>query len=141
MSHESWLSSSMCWHYVSFCLFYQHNIYSGKAEGMFIYRINWQGNLFPTEGKSLNKSMLNSDKCYMLDCGAESFVWMGRNTNLTERKTSISVIEVRNFSSDRLLVLFFLLNSCLLACMDRWLNVQEWSTLCWGIVIGDVLLV
>lgn len=43
--------------------------------------------------------MLDSNKCYMLDGGAEIFVWMGRNTSLTERKMSISVIEVRKFSS------------------------------------------
>ncbi|XP_065879796.1 villin-1 isoform X2 [Euphorbia lathyris] len=58
-----------------------------------LFWITWQGNLCPNEGKSLNKTMLDSSKCYMLDCGAESFVWMGRNTNLTEKKTSISVIE------------------------------------------------
>jgi hypothetical protein len=31
----------------------------------------------------------------MLDCGAEIFVWMGRNTSITERKKSISVTEVK----------------------------------------------
>lgn len=31
----------------------------------------------------------------MLDCEAELFVWMGRGTSITERKTSISAAEVR----------------------------------------------
>lgn len=44
----------------------------------------------------LKKEMLNTEKCYMLDCSAEIFIWMGRNTSLTERKMSISVTEVRN---------------------------------------------
>ncbi|EEF36749.1 villin-1 [Ricinus communis] len=58
-----------------------------------LFWITTQGKLCPKEGNSLNKEMLDSNKCYMLDCGAETFVWMGRNTSITERKTSISVIE------------------------------------------------
>ncbi|RWR78783.1 villin-1 isoform X1 [Cinnamomum micranthum f. kanehirae] len=41
----------------------------------------------------LKKEMLNTEKCYMLDCGTEIFIWMGRNTSLAERKMSISVTE------------------------------------------------
>ncbi|XP_043810073.1 villin-1 isoform X2 [Manihot esculenta] len=55
--------------------------------------ITTQGKLCPKASNSLNKEMLDSNKCYMLDGGAEIFVWMGRNTSLTERKMSISVIE------------------------------------------------
>lgn len=58
-----------------------------------LFWITAQGKLCPCEGNSLNKEMLDSNKCYMLNCGAENFVWMGRNTSITERKTSISVIE------------------------------------------------
>lgn len=43
------------------------------------------------------KEMLSMEKCYMLDCGTEIFIWMGRNTSLTERKMSISVTEVRRY--------------------------------------------
>ncbi|KAL4188346.1 hypothetical protein AMTRI_Chr08g201960 [Amborella trichopoda] len=50
---------------------------------------------------SLKKDMLHTDKCYMLDCGAEIFVWMGSNTSLTERKTSISAMEDIVHSLDR----------------------------------------
>lgn len=65
----------------------------------FINRINLQGKLSQIGSDSLDKDMLEKNKCYMLDCGAEVFVWMGRNTLITERKTSISAVEVRIFSS------------------------------------------
>nr|XP_043638256.1 villin-1-like [Erigeron canadensis] len=39
------------------------------------------------------RSMLESNKCYMLDGDIQIFVWMGRITSIKERKTSISVAE------------------------------------------------
>lgn len=42
--------------------------------------------------------MLEKDKCYMLDCVNEVFVWTGRNTSITERRISISASEVRTLS-------------------------------------------
>ncbi|XP_049933743.1 villin-1 isoform X2 [Nymphaea colorata] len=41
----------------------------------------------------LKKDLLCSDKCYMLDCDGEIFLWMGKNTSLTERKESILTVE------------------------------------------------
>ncbi|XVF05346.1 hypothetical protein REPUB_Repub05bG0164200 [Reevesia pubescens] len=58
-----------------------------------LFWINLQGKLSQIGSNSLDKDMLEKDKCYMLDCGAEIFVWMGRNTSITERKTSISAAE------------------------------------------------
>ncbi|OMO84328.1 Villin headpiece [Corchorus capsularis] len=58
-----------------------------------LFWINLQGKLSQIGTNSLQKDMLERDKCYMLDCGAEVFVWMGRNTSVTERKTSISAAE------------------------------------------------
>ncbi|XP_050237868.1 villin-1 [Mercurialis annua] len=58
-----------------------------------LFWITTQGNLCPSESNSLKKEMLNSNKCYMLECGSEISVWMGKNTSITERKTSISAIE------------------------------------------------
>ncbi|KAJ6691914.1 VILLIN-1 [Salix purpurea] len=58
-----------------------------------LFWITAQAKLCPCEGSSLNKEILETNKCYMLDCGAEIFVWMGRNTSITERKKSISVTE------------------------------------------------
>ncbi|EOY33739.1 Villin-like 1 [Theobroma cacao] len=58
-----------------------------------LFWINLQGKLSQIGSNSLDKDMLEKSKCYMLDCGAEIFVWMGRNTSITERKTSISAAE------------------------------------------------
>ncbi|XP_058109143.1 villin-1 isoform X2 [Magnolia sinica] len=52
-----------------------------------------KGKACSIEETSLIKEMLSTDRCYMLDCDIEIFVWMGRNTSITERKTSISAIE------------------------------------------------
>ncbi|XVF46731.1 hypothetical protein PTKIN_Ptkin03bG0051900 [Pterospermum kingtungense] len=58
-----------------------------------LFWISLQGKLSQVGNNSLEKDMLERNKCYMLDCGAEVFVWMGRNTSVTERKTSISAAE------------------------------------------------
>ncbi|CAM8963769.1 unnamed protein product [Rhodiola kirilowii] len=42
---------------------------------------------------TLSKSLLENDKCYLLDCGAEVFVWVGRVTQLEERKTASQLAE------------------------------------------------
>lgn len=42
----------------------------------------------------LSKSLLENNKCYLLDCGAEIFVWVGRVTQVEERKAAIQVAEV-----------------------------------------------
>uniref|UniRef100_A0A5B7BTK7 Putative villin-1 isoform X1 n=1 Tax=Davidia involucrata TaxID=16924 RepID=A0A5B7BTK7_DAVIN len=55
--------------------------------------ITTQGKLCESGTGTLNKELLSSNKCYMLDCDTEIFVWMGRSTSVTERKTSISVVE------------------------------------------------
>ncbi|XP_075512796.1 villin-3-like [Primulina tabacum] len=41
----------------------------------------------------LSKSILENNKCYLLDCGTEVFVWVGRVTQVDERKTAIQVAE------------------------------------------------
>ncbi|XP_004507882.1 villin-4-like isoform X2 [Cicer arietinum] len=42
----------------------------------------------PIETDSLTKELLDTNKCYILDCGLEVFVWTGRNTSLDERKSA-----------------------------------------------------
>lgn len=42
----------------------------------------------------LSKSLLENNKCYLLDCGSEVFVWVGRITQVEERKRAIQVAEV-----------------------------------------------
>ncbi|KAK1384604.1 Villin-2 [Heracleum sosnowskyi] len=41
----------------------------------------------------LSKSLLESKKCFLLDCGAEVFVWIGRLTKLDDRKAAIKTAE------------------------------------------------
>lgn len=52
-----------------------------------------EGDVKAVEGE-LSKSILENNKCYMLDCGSEIFVWVGRVTTVDERKTSSQVAEV-----------------------------------------------
>nr|XP_029152029.1 villin-2 isoform X6 [Arachis hypogaea] len=41
----------------------------------------------------LSKSLLENNKCYLLDCGAEVFVWVGRVTQVDERKAACQTAE------------------------------------------------
>ncbi|XP_038992696.1 villin-3-like [Hibiscus syriacus] len=50
------------------------------------------GELKPVEGK-LSKDLLENKKCYLLDCGAEVFVWIGRATQVDDRKAASPVVE------------------------------------------------
>ncbi|VYS55217.1 unnamed protein product [Arabidopsis thaliana] len=45
------------------------------------------GKMEPIDG-DLSKSMLESTKCYLLDCGAEIYIWVGRVTQVDERKAA-----------------------------------------------------
>nr|XP_011460943.1 PREDICTED: villin-1 isoform X2 [Fragaria vesca subsp. vesca] len=66
-----------------------------QSEAPFV-KLSWittRGKLDPCQTDSFSKEMLETDKCYMLDCNSEIFVWMGRHTSVTERKTSISATE------------------------------------------------
>ncbi|PON63017.1 Villin [Parasponia andersonii] len=62
-------------------------------QSMNLFWINTQGKLSQSGSGSFTREMLEADKCYMLDCEAEIYVWMGRLTSVTERKTSISAAE------------------------------------------------
>ncbi|KAH0721258.1 hypothetical protein KY290_006737 [Solanum tuberosum] len=50
------------------------------------------GQVSPVDGE-LSKSSLENNKCYLLDCGAEVFVWVGRVTQLEERKAATQAAE------------------------------------------------
>uniref|UniRef100_A0A453T2R3 Gelsolin-like domain-containing protein n=1 Tax=Aegilops tauschii subsp. strangulata TaxID=200361 RepID=A0A453T2R3_AEGTS len=41
---------------------------------------------FPLDCEDLTRELLDSTKCYFLDCGSELYVWMGRETVLEDRK-------------------------------------------------------
>jgi hypothetical protein len=53
-----------------------------------------KGQAEPVEADSLKREFLDTNKCYILDCGLEMFVWMGRNTSLDERKSASGVADV-----------------------------------------------
>ncbi|XP_062077516.1 villin-4-like [Humulus lupulus] len=52
-----------------------------------------KGKTEPVEADSLRRELLDTNKCYLLDCGIEVFVWMGRNTSLDERKAASGASE------------------------------------------------
>ncbi|GLT45290.1 hypothetical protein SLA2020_191300 [Shorea laevis] len=56
-----------------------------------LYSIS-NGELQMVEGE-LSKGMLENSKCYLLDCGAEVFVWVGRGTQVEERKAASQAAE------------------------------------------------
>ncbi|XP_023732245.1 villin-1 [Lactuca sativa] len=58
-----------------------------------LFWITLQGKFTQSGSGRLKRSMLESNKCYMLDADTQIFVWMGRATHITERKTSISAAE------------------------------------------------
>ncbi|CAL9097950.1 unnamed protein product [Musa textilis] len=58
------------------------------------------GQLKLEEG-TLSKAMLENNKCYLLDCGAEIFIWVGRVTQVDERKAASKVAEDFIISQNR----------------------------------------
>uniref|UniRef100_A0A0D6R508 HP domain-containing protein n=1 Tax=Araucaria cunninghamii TaxID=56994 RepID=A0A0D6R508_ARACU len=52
-----------------------------------------KGHPKPIETQSLTRDILDTNKCYLVDCGVEIFVWMGRSTTLEERKAASSAAE------------------------------------------------
>lgn len=64
---------------------------------------NPDGEVKVVEGE-LSKDLLENNKCYLLDCGAEVFVWVGRVTQVEERKAACQAAEV-----DMYILLYFLL--------------------------------
>ncbi|XP_057720707.1 villin-3 [Arachis stenosperma] len=50
------------------------------------------GEVKPVEGE-FSKSLLDNSKCYLLDCGAEVFIWVGRVTQVEERKAACLAAE------------------------------------------------
>ncbi|KAH7572534.1 hypothetical protein JRO89_XS04G0271400 [Xanthoceras sorbifolium] len=65
-----------------------------------LYRAE-KGQAEPVESDSLTRELLETNKCYLLDCGLEMFVWMGRSTSLDERKSASGAAEELLQGSDR----------------------------------------
>lgn len=53
-----------------------------------------KGQTAPIDSEILTRELLDSTKCYLLDCGSEIYAWMGRETTLEERKRAGSAAEV-----------------------------------------------
>ncbi|KAK8545133.1 hypothetical protein V6N13_066437 [Hibiscus sabdariffa] len=79
-----------------------------------------KGKAEPVEADSLTRELLGTDKCYILDCGLELYVWMGRNTSLDERKSASTAAEELIQGSDRL-------KSHLIRVMEGFETVTFWS--------------
>uniref|UniRef100_A0ACD5WKA8 Uncharacterized protein n=1 Tax=Avena sativa TaxID=4498 RepID=A0ACD5WKA8_AVESA len=56
-----------------------------------LYSIN-DGQL-KLEDVALTKAVLENTRCFLLDCGAEMFVWVGRVTQLEDRKATTKAVE------------------------------------------------
>ena len=69
-----------------------------------------KGQAEPVQDDSLTRELLDTNKCYILDCGLEVFVWMGRNTSLDERKNASSAAEVSPSFSCQIYLLNFGVN-------------------------------
>ncbi|KAK8543297.1 hypothetical protein V6N12_015855 [Hibiscus sabdariffa] len=52
-----------------------------------------KGKAEPVGADFLKKELMATDNCYILDCGLEVYLWMGRSTSLNERKTASKVAE------------------------------------------------
>ncbi|XP_024968746.1 villin-2 [Cynara cardunculus var. scolymus] len=59
-----------------------------------------EGQVKDVEGE-LSKSLLENSKCYLLDCGAEVFVWVSRVTQVEERKAAMQTAEEFIISQNR----------------------------------------
>jgi gelsolin len=53
-----------------------------------------EGKIKEVENALLRRDMLDTSKCYLLDCGSELFIWTGRNTSLDLRKAAIQIADV-----------------------------------------------
>ncbi|KAL9224572.1 hypothetical protein vseg_000593 [Gypsophila vaccaria] len=65
-----------------------------------LYRVE-KGTAEPEETESLTRDLLSTDKCYLLDCGTEVFVWVGRTTSVDDRKSASAAAEELLKSLDR----------------------------------------
>ncbi|XP_057987950.1 villin-4 isoform X2 [Hevea brasiliensis] len=60
-----------------------------------------KGKAEPVVADSLTRELLDTNRCCILDCGLEVFVWMGRNTLLDERKAASGAAEELVLGADR----------------------------------------
>lgn len=64
----------------------------------------------------LTKAVLENTRCFLLDCGAEMFVWVGRVTQLEDRKAVTKAVEVSLQKVSPSLFMFLIVISDLQHC-------------------------
>ncbi|KAI3827641.1 hypothetical protein L1987_01721 [Smallanthus sonchifolius] len=52
-----------------------------------------KGQAEPVDAEPLTRELLDTNKCYIFDCGVEVYVWLGRSTSLDERKAASGATE------------------------------------------------
>ncbi|XP_042060494.1 villin-4-like [Salvia splendens] len=73
---------------------------SNNAAPSKLFRIE-KGEKIIIEADTWTRDLLDTYYCYILDCGSEIFVWMGRNTSLDQRKAASNVVDELQNSEDR----------------------------------------
>lgn len=73
---------------------------TAESDGIKLFSVE-KGKTEPIEAESLQKELLDTNKCYILDCGLESFVWKGRGTSIDQRKSASQAAEEFLRSSER----------------------------------------
>lgn len=59
-----------------------------------------KGQTSHVEAESLTRKLLDTYKCYLLDCGGAIYVWMGQSSSLAQRKAASAAAEVSLAISD-----------------------------------------
>ncbi|KAL0681890.1 hypothetical protein Bca4012_048737 [Brassica carinata] len=65
---------------------------TAESDGLKLSSVE-KGQTKPIEAESLQKELLDTNKCYILDCGLELFVWKGRQTSIDQRKSASKAAE------------------------------------------------
>ncbi|CAH8279986.1 unnamed protein product [Arabidopsis lyrata] len=65
---------------------------TAESDGIKLFSVD-KGKTDAVEAESLTKELLDTNKCYILDCGLELFVWKGRNTSIDQRKNATEAAE------------------------------------------------
>ncbi|GFP82043.1 villin-4 [Phtheirospermum japonicum] len=65
-----------------------------------LFRVE-NGEAVPVEADSWTRELLETNKCYILDCGADVFVWVGRSTSVEDRKAASSTVDELMRNLDR----------------------------------------
>ncbi|XP_022565627.1 villin-5-like [Brassica napus] len=73
---------------------------TAESDGIKLLSVE-KGTTEPIEVESLQKDLLDTNKCYILDCGLELFVWKGRSTSIDQRKSASQAAEEFFRSSER----------------------------------------